>query len=444
MKNLNIICHGKSIPRGMISELNVTPSEEIDLLIRWLGPDSGMHTKTIRSSLSSDPTWGVAKIWERLDERFGAPEMVEAAIKERRSLFPRIGNKDNKKPYELVDVMIKIESLMANPQYTVLLSYFNSSSGVLPIINKLPCNIQEKWPMRAANYKKQHSVPFPPFSLVLNFVKEISKVRNDPSFSYFYEQQAQKANIGSRPALSQKPVIARKMEVKSETKANWNSDEVMYPVHSKPHSLNACREFSKWEILKRREFLKKKGICFKCCETNSHLMKDCKQSVMCADCQSVKHSTAMHIERREQTELDNKRTSTNTMEPQRSHGGENSRGDNQHVIANCTSLCDFTGRSCSKTVLVRVFPYDKPEKAVTICAILDEHSNKTLACSELIDLLGVDSPSTGYRLSSCAGIVHMQGRRATGYVVESWDGTSCHTLPTVIECNKFRMMLRKF
>jgi hypothetical protein len=41
--------------------------------------------------------------------------------------------------------MIEIESLMANPQYTVLLSYFNSSSGVLPIINKLPYNIQEKW-----------------------------------------------------------------------------------------------------------------------------------------------------------------------------------------------------------------------------------------------------------------------------------------------------------
>jgi hypothetical protein len=116
--------------------------------------------------------------------------------------------------------MIEIESLMANPQYTVLLSYFNSSSGVLPIINKLPYNIQEKWTMRAANYKKQHSVPFPPFSLVLNFVKEISKIRNDPSFSYLYEQQAQKPNIGSRPALSQKPVIARKMEVKSETKAS--------------------------------------------------------------------------------------------------------------------------------------------------------------------------------------------------------------------------------
>jgi hypothetical protein len=100
----------------MISELNVTPSEEIDLLIRWLGPDSGRHAKTIRSSLSSDPTWGVAKIWERLDEKFCAPEMIDAAIKERLSSFPRIGNKDNKKLYELVDIMIEIESLMANPQ----------------------------------------------------------------------------------------------------------------------------------------------------------------------------------------------------------------------------------------------------------------------------------------------------------------------------------------
>jgi hypothetical protein len=78
-------------------------------------------------------------------------------------------------------------------------------------------------------------------------VKEISKIRNDPSFSYLYEQQAQKPNIGSRPALSQKPVIARKMEVKSETKANWNSDEVMCPVHSKPHSLNACNQREWWE-----------------------------------------------------------------------------------------------------------------------------------------------------------------------------------------------------
>jgi hypothetical protein len=136
--------------------------------------------------------------------------------------------------------MIEIESLMANPQYTVLLSYFNSSSGVLPIINKLPYNIQEKWTMRAANYKKQYSVPS-------TCVQRM--------WFWMY----------------------------------WTHHLIRIPV------------------------------CF-CFWFHLHFPGN------------------------------DKRTSTNTMEPQRSHGGENSRGDNQHVIANCTSLCDFTGRSCSKTV----------------------------------------------------------------------------------------------
>jgi hypothetical protein len=65
--------------------------------------------------------WEWHTVVSRLDKRLCAPEMVDAAIKERRSSFPRIENKDNKKLYELVDIMIEIESLMANPQYTVLL-----------------------------------------------------------------------------------------------------------------------------------------------------------------------------------------------------------------------------------------------------------------------------------------------------------------------------------
>lgn len=120
--------------RSIMSELHVSPSEEIDLLIRWLGPDSARHAKTIRSSLGSDPSQGVKRLWERMEERFGAPEMVEA-IKHKLNSFPRLGNKENKKLYELVDIMIEIESLMENPHYSTLLSYFNSSSGVSPIIH---------------------------------------------------------------------------------------------------------------------------------------------------------------------------------------------------------------------------------------------------------------------------------------------------------------------
>lgn len=58
----------KANVQSIMRELNATPSEEMDLLIRWLGKDSGRHAVTIRSSLSTDPRWGVKKIWERLDK----------------------------------------------------------------------------------------------------------------------------------------------------------------------------------------------------------------------------------------------------------------------------------------------------------------------------------------------------------------------------------------
>lgn len=40
--------------------------------------------------------------------------------------FPNLTNKDNAKLFDLVDMLTDVKSTMANPQYTVLLSYFNS------------------------------------------------------------------------------------------------------------------------------------------------------------------------------------------------------------------------------------------------------------------------------------------------------------------------------
>ncbi|CAG2243754.1 unnamed protein product [Mytilus edulis] len=174
----------------------------------------------------------------------------------------------------------------------------------------------EKLPNRTLNYRRQHNVTFLPFSYALDFLKEISRIRSDPSLSNLYEQQPKKTSFSSTLLKQPKTFIARKPQVNTEKKTLNNSDH-MCPVHGTPHSLNACREFSK----------------------------------------------------------------------------------------------------CVKTKII----FNKPEKAVIKYAILDERSYKTLTCAELMDLLGVDNKSTGYRLSSCAGIVNMQGRRATGSVVESWD-----------------------
>ena len=114
-------------------ELGVTSFEEIYLLVKRLGPESLKFAKSIRAANAHDPPRGLQRIYGRLQERYGRPKMVESAMKRKLHLFPTLTNKDNVKLYDLLDI---IESVMLNPQYATLLSYYNSSSGVIPIVSK--------------------------------------------------------------------------------------------------------------------------------------------------------------------------------------------------------------------------------------------------------------------------------------------------------------------
>ena len=73
---------------------------------------------------------------------------------------------------------------MSDPKYMTLLSYYNASSGVIPIVNKPPPHLQHKWTSRAQKYKKAHNVTFPPLTEFCNFKRQMSSLLNDLGFSY--------------------------------------------------------------------------------------------------------------------------------------------------------------------------------------------------------------------------------------------------------------------
>ena len=77
----------------------------------------------------------------------------------------------------------QIEAVKENPNYSNLLSYFDSSSGIIPIVSKLPYHLQEKWTMRASSQKLRFDIPYP-FVLFGDFLQEMSEIRNDAGFQY--------------------------------------------------------------------------------------------------------------------------------------------------------------------------------------------------------------------------------------------------------------------
>ncbi|XP_071147616.1 uncharacterized protein [Mytilus edulis] len=401
--------------QSVTRELGVTPFEEMDLLVKWLGTESSKFAKIIRAANAHDPPRGLQRIYDRLQERYGRPEMIESALKRKLNAFQTITNKDCVKLYDLLDILTEIESSMLNPKYTTLLSYYNSSSGINPIVAKLPYFLQEKWTTRASSYKKSHDIAFPPFSLFVSYIRDMCEIRNDPAFSY--------NSVNSTTNSKQRPsVISRRLDVSSES-------SVRCPLHKAGHTLNDCRGFRKYPIQDRQKFLREKRICFKCCETNEHFASNCTVNVKCAVCGNKRHATAMHIDRYTQN-----RTQADNQKPLTADGGEHSE---DNVTVKCTTLCGDirVGRSCGKTVLVDVYLPNAPDKSMRVYAAIDDQSNRTLITPELFDDLGIQGQHAQFNMSSCNGNSTMKCRVADSICVRSIDGKSTFELQDVIECD---------
>ena len=108
------------------------------------------------------------------------------------------------------------------------------------------------------------------------------------------------------------------------------------------------------------------------------------------------------------------------------------------MSSKCTQNCkeQFNGKSCAKTLLVKVYKTDHPNVSKTVYAIIDDQSNLSLAKSELFEHSGIKGQQIEYALSSCSGYVTASGRRANGFTVESLDCRSQLELPTLVECNQ--------
>lgn len=406
-----------------MAELSVTPLEEMDLLIKWTGPASKEQVINMRSAFYNDPVRGIDEIWQRLDERFGSPESIENALKKKLHKFPKLSNTDSKKLYELSDILCEIRAVKENPKYSSVLSYFDSSTGVIPVVNKLPHFLQEKWTNSAQRYMERYQVCYPPFTHFCQFIREQSKIRNNPSFQYtcpLANASSFRNNGDNRTKISARKTSTEVAQSSVPTENAESSKDVteVCPLHNMNHSLLKCHKFKAKPIDVRRKFLYERKLCYRCC-SNKHQRHDCKANVQCDDCQSTNHVTVMHF---------------NFKKPV----NKQLDADETRVKTACTQICGgkFGGKSCAKVVPVTVYHKSNPGLTLKTYALLDDQSNKTLGSPAFFARFAghFDFPEVTYSLSSCVGVTETKGRRAEGFVVQTLDGTIKLDLPIITEC----------
>ena len=389
--------------KSVVKEFEIQPEEEIDLLLKYAGAQSKRFIESIRLSNDNDMQRGIALIWERLNERFDAPEMVESSVRDKIKFFPRLVEKDKERWYDFLDILLEIESLKEDPKHSPLFAGYDTSAGLVSLVRKLPQKVQEKWVNTVGTYKLKYKVTYPSFSLFYQFAREICKIQNDPGLCFELDQ-----NESSRPSNKDK----RQNVVSQKTDVDQNAS-IKCPLHNTDHSLNSCRAFRQKPPMERKSFLKEKGICYHCCDSFDHKAKNCKKSISCEICSSKQHATALH-------------KSENQLH--QSHGGEQSNG----TVNKCTRVCGTTGRSCAKILPVLLVKGSRQKK---VYAILDEQSNRSLIKSDLFRELDLTSQEIQFSLSTCSGTESHSGRKATNLLIKSLDENVQLKLPSVIECN---------
>ena len=240
--------------------------------MKYLGPESKKQATSIKCACSHNPEEALKRIWCRMEDRYGSPVLVETALKRRLTNFCEITNNDLKRLYDLADLLTEIQARLEDPIHHRSLCYYDSPGGMRSIVCKLPYNIQDKWTNLASNYDKRHRT-YPPFSALVEFVHEMSRIRNDPSFVY---EVPQKDSSGSK---HQSAHTKNSMDVK-KTLVNQSSvsgDKCV--LHNSDHTPNQCRALRKLTIKEGKKLLKDYNFCFKCCETTLHTYKDCTNIV---------------------------------------------------------------------------------------------------------------------------------------------------------------------
>ncbi|XP_068116194.1 uncharacterized protein [Hyperolius riggenbachi] len=430
--------------KTIIQNLEIEPIGELDLLIKWLGPQSSEQVKRLKSVHCDDPATGLNIVWERLERVYGCSEAIELALFKRLRNFPKLSNKDNHKFQELSDLLLEVERAKADPHLPGLV-YLDTAHGVNPIVQKLPPNIQSEWAKKGSKYKQDYKVSFPPFSFFSKFIRDIATVKNDPSFLFFDATVLPSTSLNcdtqGKFKDSRNSVYVKKTGIFSSSQdsdfkpqqVKENDPRYQCPIHNKPHPLRNCRVFKQMPFEERKSFLREHDICYRCCASTDHFAKDCKVPVKCFDCNSDKHITAYHPSSPKEV-LQTAQASKTTP----SYGGESTEEMTASVSTKCIEVCEegFHRKSCSKICLVKVYPEGRPQSAVKMYAILDDQSNRSLASPEFFNVFNIQGETWPYTLQTCSGLVKVSGRRAHGFVVASEYGNTEFPLPTLIECDQ--------
>ena len=93
--------------KNMIQDINLTPSEELYIIIEYTSNESRKLAQRLRNAYINKPTEGMEILWQKLSQCFGSDTVITEGHLNKLKDLPKIGFRDNKKLQELGDLLLE-------------------------------------------------------------------------------------------------------------------------------------------------------------------------------------------------------------------------------------------------------------------------------------------------------------------------------------------------
>ena len=175
-------------------------------------------------------------------------------------IFRLLTENDRKRYFDLYDLAAEVDSLKNDNSFGSAFAYFDSSTGINEFVRKLPKRFRERWITVCDKHKVENKVSFVCFNVIVKFLQDLARIRNDPSLMLENELTA------SRKADKKSDVNVRKVTVTGDSqKCQSDSDTLTLrcPIHGAKsnHALRDCHKLKKKPYKERIDFLFNKGYC---------------------------------------------------------------------------------------------------------------------------------------------------------------------------------------
>ena len=419
-----------------ISSLNLSPQRLIKVIENQV---SGKPKEFISDQIASTGHMSREDVNDLLREmikRFGSPQQISRELNELIAKFPSItGKNQSEQLLRLVD-LCKI--ILHNQPQCSELAYLNCAQGLLPFRAKLPENIQLAWLKLGHSYGARQGGIHPPFQVFVQFLKEQADLYSDENFRIISQtpapttskKQVKVLATQLQPSTDSKDEEVKVLATKLQPSTGPKNKEVkpnksLYcPLHrSKAHGIHECQELERMgqkSLRMRRARLIELGLCPKC--LGRHSAVNCRVKVSCDHC-SLPHATILHIHRDKSNQPSNA-TKVKSADTQTSEEDPSSNTDKGSIPSNlvmCTNVPEpRESISYSKTLLVEITMSQVPEKSMLGYAIIDEHCNKALVDTRVLDFFELDFPTEDVTLKFATQDCEerTKGKRVTGLQVK--------------------------